>query len=132
MSEIRQEVVSALNDIFARRKGGEIVYTMENVDVGKDSIGGRMKVPILVVQGNRSFAIDAREQNVSGTTCEKLPFILDNLASLPIPAALVWRGEQWRKWENVLECHPLACHFNLQHQLMRRMALHFGWWDVLK
>jgi hypothetical protein len=90
---------------------GLVVYT--EVFLGKTIIGKDRKVDVFIVReaDQRALAVECKYQDVQGTTDEKIPYALDDLAALRIPGCLVYAGTGWSPGIlHVLEASPLAAY----------------------
>ncbi len=74
---------------------GLAVYT--EVSLGKTIIGKDRKIDVFIVRSSdqRAIALECKFQGEQGTTDEKIPYALDDLAALWIPGCLVYAGNGW-------------------------------------
>ena len=85
-----QLIASYIVDNFAER--GIEVY--REVAVGKSIIGKNRRVDLLLLDQARgaAFAVECKYQDSQGTADEKIPYALDDLASLQMAGCLVYAG----------------------------------------
>jgi hypothetical protein len=76
---------------------GVVVYT--EVSLGKTIIGKNRKLDVFVLRKSdqRALALEAKYQEVQGTTDEKIPYALQDLEALWIPGCLVYAGPGWSR-----------------------------------
>lgn len=76
---------------------GVVVYT--EVSLGKTIIGKNRKLDVFALRkaDQRALALEAKYQEVQGTTDEKIPYALQDLEALWIPGCLVYAGPGWSK-----------------------------------
>lgn len=87
------------------------VYT--EVSLGKTVIGKDRKIDVFVVHHERrqALAVECKFQDVQGTTDEKIPYALQDLAAMRVPGCLAYAGEGWsRGILHSLEASPLAAY----------------------
>ncbi len=91
--EYRDRVAAYIDRNFSRH--GLLVYT--EVEVGKSIIGKRRKLDVFVrkAEGRDALGIECKFQQSSGTTDEKIPYALEDLAAMWIPGCLVYAGAGW-------------------------------------
>ena len=88
---------------------GLVVYT--EVSLGKTIIGKDRKLDVFVVrrEDQRALAIECKFQEGQGTTDEKIPYALEDLEAMRVPACLAYAGDGWsRGILHTLEASPLA------------------------
>ncbi len=75
------------------RHRGLRVY--REVSLGKTIIGKNRRVDILAVhdETQRALAVECKYQTVAGTADEKLPYAIQDLEALSIPATIAYAGE---------------------------------------
>ena len=93
--EYRDLVAAYINANFAVR--GVVVYT--EVSLGKTIIGKNRKLDIFALRraDQRALGIECKYQDSAGTTDEKIPYALQDLAAMWIPGCLVYAGGGWSK-----------------------------------
>jgi hypothetical protein len=90
---------------------GIIVYT--EVSLGKTIIGKDRKLDVFVVRraDQRALAVECKFQDTQGTTDEMIPYALQDLEAMRVPACLVYAGEGWSRGVlHSLEASPLAAY----------------------
>lgn len=121
---------------------GLTVYT--EVPVGKTIIGKNRRVDVFVLdeENQRSLAIECKYQRTKGTTDEKIPYALQDLAAMWIPGCLCYAGDGWSKGVlHTLEgsraavyCLPDANRLeptSHTRELDHVIAAVFGLWDLV-
>ena len=87
------------------------VYT--EIYLGKTIIGKSRKIDVFVVhkRSQRPLAIECKFQDTKGTTDEKIPYALQDLASLRVPGCLCYAGDGWSTGVlHTLAASPLAAY----------------------
>ncbi len=139
-AEYRDRIASYILTSFGAR--GLVVYT--EVSLGKTIIGKDRKIDVFVVRASdqRAIAIECKYQDSQGTTDEKIPYALDDLAALWIPGCLVYAGEGWSRGVlHTLEASRLAAYCLPDASSLARgastreldhvLAATFGLWDLV-
>lgn len=121
---------------------GVVVYT--EVHLGKTIIGKDRKIDVFVVRSSdqRAIALECKYQDSQGTTDEKIPYALEDLAALWLPGCLVYAGEGWsRGILHTLEASRLAArcmpdpnamlHSPETRELDHVLAATFGLWELV-
>lgn len=121
---------------------GLVVYT--EVSLGKTIIGKNRKLDILILRRSdqRSLALECKYQKTSGTADEKIPYALQDLASMWIPGCLVYAGQGWSQGVlHTLEGSRLAVFCEPREPELARspltieldhvLAAVFGLWDFV-
>lgn len=118
---------------------GLVVYV--EVPLGKTIIGKNRHLDLLVLRPDdqRALGLECKYQSTSGTTDEKIPYALQDLAAMWIPGALVYGGSGWsRGILHLLEGSRLAVSCSPDKDLLRTkgtleldhvLASVFGLWD---
>ena len=127
-------------DADAGAGAGLDIYT--EVHLGKTIIGKDRKVDVFVVarDRNQALAIECKYQGAQGTTDEKIPYALQDLAAMRVASILVYAGEGWsRGILHTLEASPLAAYclpvrpglerHRGTRELDHVVAATFGLWD---
>lgn len=126
----------------ARRFESRGLKAYREVDVGKTIIGKNRCVDILCVAADKAFAIECKFQDSKGTVDEKIPYALDDLRATPMSGCIAYAGGGFSAGVlHMLAASPDAA-FCLPvpgqtqsttetWELDHRIAMHFGWWDVL-
>lgn len=122
------------------RRGIEVY---REVPLGKTIIGKDRRVDILVLEPatRRALCIECKFQDVLGTTDEKIPYALDDLAAMHVPAFLCYAGEGFSPGiRHMLAAsrRAAACMPNEvlepdddTRELDHVLATTFGWWDLV-
>ncbi|MFN0253740.1 MAG: PD-(D/E)XK nuclease superfamily protein [Kofleriaceae bacterium] len=118
------------------------VYT--EISLGKTIIGKDRKIDVFVVRSSdqRAIALECKYQDSQGTTDEKIPYALEDLAALWLPGCLVYAGEGWsRGILHTLEASRLAArclpdpnamlHSPETRELDHVLAATFGLWELV-
>ncbi len=121
---------------------GIVVYT--EISLGKTIIGKDRKIDVFVVRSSdqKAIALECKYQDSQGTTDEKIPYALDDLAALWISGCLVYAGEGWsRGILHTLEASRLAArclptseaamHSAETRELDHVLAATFGLWELV-
>jgi hypothetical protein len=119
---------------------GVVVYT--EVSLGKTIIGKNRKLDVFALRkaDQRALALEAKYQEVQGTTDEKIPYALQDLEALWIPGCLVYAGPGWSKGvlhtlegsRRAVYCLPERTELartNATRELDHILAAVFGLWD---
>ena len=133
-------VASYLSRRFSSR--GLKVY--REIRVGKSIIGKNRTVDVLCVceSAGRAFAIECKFQDSPGTVDEKIPYALDDLRATPMSGCIAYAGGGFSAGvlhmlaasPDAAFCLPVpgqTCSTADTWELDHRIAMHFGWWDVL-
>ncbi len=121
---------------------GLVVYV--EVPFGKTVIGKNRRVDVLALRPSdqQALGLECKYQASSGTTDEKIPYALQDLAAMWIPGALVYGGIGWSAGvlhtlegdRRAVFCEPddaLERHKNRTIELDHIIASVFGLWDVV-
>lgn len=65
------------------------------VNIGKSVIGKNRRIDVFAVCGDKALAIECKFQQTSGTTDEKIPYALKDVAAMWVPAVIVYSGDGW-------------------------------------
>jgi PD-(D/E)XK nuclease superfamily protein len=125
---------------FADR--GISVY--REVSVGKSIIGKNRRIDVFVLDSrqNLALALECKFQSAAGTTDEKIPYALQDLAAMRMPSCLVYGGDGWSDGvRHMLRSSSLAAYCLPDPMALRRgretveidhvLAQTFRWWDIL-
>ncbi|MGH7297333.1 MAG: PD-(D/E)XK nuclease superfamily protein [Polyangiaceae bacterium] len=136
--EFRDLIASYVDVNYGPR--GVVVYT--EVSLGKTIIGKNRKLDVFVLRkaDQRALAIEAKYQEVQGTTDEKIPYALHDLEALWIPGCLVYAGPGWSKGvlhtlegsRRAVHClpeRPALARTHETRELDHVLAAVFGFWD---
>ncbi|GEM_PF-708783 len=136
---------------YVVKEYGSKVKVYDEVNIGTSIIGKQRRVDFLIVEPltNRALAIECKYQDSSGTADEKIPYTLQDLATLRMPAAVVYAGVGFSEGvlhllqssEYAAYCQPSATLGKLARQkgqinsgtwqLDHVLAVTFQWWDLL-
>lgn len=123
------------------RHRGLRVY--REVSLGKSIIGKNRRVDMLAVhdETQRALAVECKYQTVAGTADEKLPYAIQDLQALSIPATIAYAGEGFSQGVlHMLQGSPTAAYcmpgFDLQAtkltlELDHLVATTFQWWEAV-
>jgi hypothetical protein len=123
--------------------GGRGVQVFREVPLGKTIIGKDRRVDILVLEQStkRALAIECKFQDQFGTTDEKIPYALDDLVALRIPACLCYAGDGFSHGiRHLLAASHMAAAClppeslepdESTRELDHVLASTFGWWDLV-
>jgi hypothetical protein len=119
---------------------GVVVYT--EVSLGKTIIGKNRKLDVFALRkaDQRALALEAKYQEVQGTTDEKIPYALQDLEALWIPGCLAYAGPGWSKGvlhtlegsRRAVHClpeRPELARTTSTRELDHVLAAVFGLWD---
>ena len=121
---------------------GITVY--REVPFGKTLIGKNRRIDILVIEESTrtALSLECKYQGSLGTTDEKIPYALADLAQLGMPACLVYAGEGFSPGiEHMLAASPLTAYClpsdaaltpgEHTRELDAALARTFRWWDLV-
>ena len=139
-----KEYADLVASYVSRRFAARGLKVYREINVGKSIIGKNRCIDVFCVceAANTAFAIECKYQDSKGTVDEKIPYALDDLASLPMAGCIAYAGKGFS--EGVLHmlegaaraayCLPAPDQGNQSSQtweLDHLLAIHFQWWDVL-
>ena len=120
------------------------IEVFAEVTVGKSIIGKQRRVDLFVLDrtANRALSIECKYQGTHGTTDEKIPYTLQDIAAMRMAACLVYAGDGWSPGvRHLLEgaeaaayCLPEPADLaqsRATQELDHVLAQCFGWWDIL-
>ncbi len=128
------------------------IHLYEEVSLGTSIIGKQRRIDLLVVlpSTGEALALECKYQDSSGTADEKIPYALQDLATLRIPGVIAYAGSGFSEGVlHLLQSSELAAyclpdeHNKPQHrksgdsidsgtwQLDHVLAVTFRWWDVV-
>ena len=146
--EYRKRIASYLVSAYWDRG----IQVFEEVNLGTSIIGKQRRVDLFVLQPQerKAFALECKYQDVSGTADEKIPYTLQDLAALRMPAAVAYAGVGFSEGVlHLLQSSELAAYClpddtlkpvgrrggesidSGTWQLDHVLAMAFGWWDVI-
>ncbi len=118
------------------------IYT--EISLGKTIIGKDRRIDVFVIRESdqRGIALECKYQDTQGTTDEKIPYALDDLAALRMPGCLVYAGTGWSAGVlHTLQGSPLASYClpdgetlartPLTRELDHVLAMTFGLWSMV-
>ncbi|NOY94696.1 MAG: hypothetical protein GXP55_26255 [Deltaproteobacteria bacterium] len=120
---------------------GLVVY--REVSLGKSIIGKNRRVDVFCLHEETeiAMAVECKYQRTSGTVDEKIPYTLDDLRAMHIPAFAVYAGDGFSEGvRHMLQASELAAYClpdvdlgpcSTTRELDHIVAMTFGWWDVL-
>ncbi|MBW2460643.1 MAG: hypothetical protein JRH11_03280 [Deltaproteobacteria bacterium] len=118
---------------------GLVVY--REVSLGKSIIGKNRHVDVFCLHQDtaKAMAIECKYQRTAGTVDEKIPYTLDDLRAMHIPAFAAYAGEGFsvgvrhmlQASEMAASCLPDASlePSSATRELDHLVAMTFGWWD---
>jgi hypothetical protein len=128
---------------IAQRFHGRGLRVFEEVKLGSSIIGKKRQVDMLVLSraGDSAAVLETKFQAVPGTADEKIPYALNDLRALRIPAAVVYAGSGWSEGvHHMLQASQHAVHVEVApdekslsetRDLDSFIAAAFGLWDVI-
>jgi hypothetical protein len=139
-SDYANLIAAYLSANFADR--GLVVY--REVNFGKSIIGKNRRLDVLALDstGNKALAIECKYQGTAGTTDEKVPYTLQDIEAMGMPACAAYAGEGWSSGvRHMLASSAFAAYClpdavtlarsDLTRELDHILAQTFSWWDVL-
>lgn len=147
-NQYKHRVARYLLSAYGRR--GLHIY--EEVCVGTSIIGKQRRIDLFVhvPATNQALALECKYQDSSGTADEKIPYALDDLRALRMPAAIAYAGSGFSEGVlHLLQSSELAAYCLPDEsflpiarrqgdgidsgtwQLDHIIAVTFGWWDVV-
>lgn len=127
-----------------RTFGHRGVTVYREVPFGKTLIGKNRRIDILVIEESSkiALALECKVQGSVGTTDEKIPYALQDLAQLGMPACLVYAGEGFSPGvAHMLAASPLTAYClprgpdfrstDATRELDAAFARTFRWWDLV-
>jgi PD-(D/E)XK nuclease superfamily protein len=145
--EYRRLVARYITGAYGQR--GAEVY--EEVTVGTTIIGKQRRVDLLMMVNGKALGIECKYQDSFGTTDEKIPYALQDLAAQRFPGAIAYAGSGFSEGvlhllqssefaaycmpdELLLLPQPRKQNGGLNSgtwQLDHIFAVTFGWWDIV-
>lgn len=119
------------------------IEVYREVPLGKTIIGKDRRVDMLVLHRatQRALVIECKYQDSQGTTDEKIPYALDDLEAMRVPACLVYAGDGFSAGiRHMMAASHLAAQClpaeTLQpgestRELDHILAMTFSWWDLV-
>jgi hypothetical protein len=136
---------------YLLKQYGPRVQVFDEVSLGTSIIGKQRRVDLLVLEpaSAKALAIECKYQDSAGTADEKLPYTLQDLATLRVPSVVVYAGAGFSEGVlHLLQSSAQAAYCLPSEQLERLprqkgpidsgtwqldhiLAVNFAWWDVL-
>ncbi|MDX2051036.1 MAG: PD-(D/E)XK nuclease superfamily protein [Polyangiaceae bacterium] len=136
---------------YVVKEYGHRLRVYDEVNIGTSIIGKQRRVDLLLVEPstNKALALECKYQDSSGTADEKIPYTLQDLATLRMPAAVVYAGTGFSEGvlhmlqssEYAAYCQPTSELGKLARQkgqinsgtwqLDHILAVTFQWWELL-
>ena len=125
------------------RFGHRGVTVYREVPFGKTLIGKNRRIDILLIEesSRTAMALECKYQDSAGTADEKIPYALQDLAQLGMPACLVYAGEGFSPGiAHMLAASPLTAYCwpeapfastEATRELDAALARTFRWWDLV-
>lgn len=133
-------VATYVVETFGHR--GVTVY--REVPFGKTLIGKNRRIDILVIEesSRTALALECKYQGSMGTTDEKIPYALEDLRQLGMPACLIYAGEGFSPGvQHMLAASPDTAYClpdaddlrpsDATRELDAAFARIFRWWDLV-
>jgi hypothetical protein len=120
---------------------GLVVY--REVQLGKSIIGKNRRIDIFALhpESSRPLAIECKYQAAQGTADEKIPYTLQDLRAMQIPAYVAYAGDGFsegvlhmlRGSEAAAYCLPDSSLVPTSNtlELDHVVAMTFGWWEAV-
>jgi hypothetical protein len=137
------EYATLIAAYLARNYGARGLAVYREVSLGKSIIGKNRRVDVFAVhrESRKALAVECKVQTSAGTADEKIPYTLQDLAAMHVPAFVVYAGAGFsegvlhllRSSERAAYCLPDA---TLEPspdtlELDHIVAMTFGWWDAV-
>lgn len=128
---------------IVHRFGHRGLTVYREVPFGKTLIGKNRRIDILLIEeaSRTAMALECKYQGSLGTTDEKIPYALADLAQLGMPACLVYAGEGFSPGiSHMLAASPLTAYClppqphaasDETRELDAALARTFHWWDLV-
>ncbi len=137
------EYATLIAAYLAKNYGGRGLAVYREISLGKSIIGKNRRVDVFAVhqESRKALAVECKVQTSAGTADEKIPYTLQDLAAMHVPAFVVYAGAGFsegvlhllRSSERAAYCLPEA---TLEPspdtlELDHIVAMTFGWWDAV-
>ncbi|HSC87316.1 MAG TPA: PD-(D/E)XK nuclease superfamily protein [Polyangiaceae bacterium] len=139
-----QDYANSIAAYLAKNHGQRGLVVYREFSLGKTIIGKNRRLDVFALHepSGRALAIECKWQGSQGTTDEKIPYALQDLAAMHIPAFMVYAGTGFSPGVlHMLQSHALAAYClppsSLEPtpgettELDHVVAMTFGWWDAL-
>ena len=137
------EYANLIAAYLSKNYGPRGLFVYREVSLGKSIIGKNRRVDVFAVhtESSKALAIECKVQTSAGTADEKIPYTLQDLAAMHVPAFVVYAGQGFsegvlhllRSSERAAYClpeeqlEPSANTIELDHIV----AMTFGWWEAV-
>jgi hypothetical protein len=137
------EYATLIAAYLARNYGSRGLAVYREVSLGKSIIGKNRRVDVFAVhsESSKALAVECKVQSTTGTADEKIPYTLQDLAAMHVPAFVVYAGAGFsdgvlhllRSSERAAYClpdsslEPTSDTIELDHLV----AMTFGWWEAV-
>ncbi len=137
------EYANLIAAYLTRNYGKRGLSVYREVPLGKSIIGKNRRVDVFAVHdaSSKALAIECKVQTSTGTADEKIPYTLEDLAAMHVPAFVVYAGTGFsdgvlhmlRSNKRAAYCHPEPSLEPAQStiELDHIVAMTFGWWDAV-
>jgi hypothetical protein len=136
-----------------RNFGAKGIEIHRETGLGTSIIGKNRRLDLLVIDSSssRALGIECKYQDKGGTTDEKIPYALDDIAAMRIPGCLVYAGRGWSTGVlHMLEASADAAYCLPRPRELKRitsrnpgrtystwqldhvLAMTFGWWELVR
>lgn len=128
---------------MAKNYGPRGLVLYREVSLGKSIIGKNRRIDVFAVhkESAKTLAIECKYQGTPGTADEKIPYTLDDLRAMHIPAFVVYAGEGFSAGVlHMLGGSEIAAYCLPEpsldpsaetRELDHVVAMTFGWWDAV-
>ncbi|MBK8171718.1 MAG: hypothetical protein IPK60_15405 [Sandaracinaceae bacterium] len=137
------EYANLIAQYIVKNYGGRGLEAYREVSFGKTIIGKNRRIDVFVVRPGTpdALAIECKYQDSLGTVDEKIPYTLDDLESLRMPACVTYAGQGFSSGIlHMLAASPIAAYClpagdlapsNATRELDHVLAMTFKWWDLV-
>ncbi len=137
------EYANLIAAYLTRNYGRRGLSVYREVPLGKSIIGKNRRVDVFAVHdaSAKALAIECKVQTSTGTADEKIPYTLEDLAAMHVPAFVVYAGSGFsdgvlhmlRSNKLAAYCHPEPSLEPTQStiELDHIVAMTFGWWGAV-
>ncbi len=137
------EYANLIAAYLTKNYGARGLAVYREVSLGKSIIGKNRRVDVFAVHNAsaKALAIECKVQTSTGTADEKIPYTLQDLAAMHVPAFVVYAGSGFsdgvlhllRSSERAAYCLP---NIELEPssetiELDHLVAMTFGWWEAV-
>lgn len=137
------EYANHIASYLVKNYGAKGLTIYREVNLGKSIIGKNRRIDIFArhQETGHVLALECKIQNSAGTADEKLPYTLQDLAAMHIPAFVVYAGKGFSEGVlHLLQSHKLAAYCFPPEDLSSNshtveldhiVAMTFGWWELV-